>query len=103
MIWYNQSPCNVFVCSLISGKASKRVNKYAEAFTTDFGWEQAYPMKKESDMHEPLLLIFQRMGVPDNMIVDGSEEQVLGNFQKCRIQQTQLHSPWQNAADGSIR
>ena len=63
---------------LISGTVSKRGNKYAEIFATDFGWARAYPMKRKGEAHEALSLLFQRTGVPDNLIVDGSKEQVQG-------------------------
>ena len=62
----------------------------------------------KSDAHEALYLIFQLTGVPDKMIVDWSKEQILGNFQnKCsdaglRMKQTEPHSPWNNATEGSI-
>ena len=61
---------------------SKKGGKYAEVFATDFGWEWSYPMKKKIDTHKALPLLFQCMGVPGKIIVDGSKEQVLGNFQK---------------------
>ena len=73
MLWYNQLPCNFFTDTLISGMASKRGNKYAEVFATDFGWAQAYPIKKKSDTHEALYLLLQCMGVPDKMIIYGSK------------------------------
>ena len=68
--------------TLISGTVSMRGNKYAEIFATDFGWASAYPMKRKSEAHEALSLLFQRTGVPDNLIVDGSKEQVQGDFKK---------------------
>ena len=37
MMRYNQLPCNVFSDTLISGRVSKRGNKYAEVFATAFG------------------------------------------------------------------
>ena len=58
----------------------KKGGKSAEVFATGFGWAQAYPMKKKSDAHEALSLIFQPKVVTDKMFVDGSKEQVLGNF-----------------------
>ena len=66
---------------------------------TDFGWERSYPMKKKSDAHEALSLLFQQMGVPDKIIVGGSKEQVLVNFQRkylesgCRLKGTEMYSP----------
>ena len=64
--------------------------------------------ERKSDAHEALYLLFQRTGVPDKMIVDGSKEQVLDSFRKkcteagCRLKQTKLHSPLKNAAEGSV-
>ena len=42
-------------------------------------------MKKKSEAHETLSLMFKRDGVPPRMIVDNSKEQSLGEFRrKCR-------------------
>eukprot|EP00804_Cyclotella_cryptica_P003089 CCRYP_006074-RA/>CCRYP_006074-RA protein AED:0.29 eAED:0.04 QI:0/0/0/0.75/0.33/0.5/4/0/1079 len=63
----------------------------------------------KSDAHEALSLLFQRDGVPPACIVDGSLEQVKGEFRRklkeasCRLKQTEPYSPWQNAAEGNIR
>ena len=87
---------------MISGTVSKRGGKYAGVFATDFGWARAYPIKKKRDAHEALSTLFQRTGVPDKMIVDGSKEHVLGKSQNkclevgCQLKQTEPSSPWQN-------
>ena len=66
-------------------------------------------MKNKSDAHEGLSLLAQRDGVPPAIIMDGSKEQTMGEFRRkaremgCRIKQTEPYSPWQNAAEGSIR
>ena len=66
-------------------------------------------MKTKGDAHEGLSLMAQRDGVPPTLIMDGSKEQTLGLFRKkarlmgCRIKQTEPYSPWQNAAEGTIR
>jgi hypothetical protein len=39
-------------------------------------------MKKKSDVHEALLLVFKRDGVPLRMVVDNSKEYTLGKFAK---------------------
>ena len=52
-------------------------------------------MKKKSDAHNALSLIFQRMGVPDKMIVDGSKGQVLSNLQK-KIPEAGCQEPARN-------
>ena len=66
-------------------------------------------MKRKGEVHEALSLFFQRTGVPDRLVVDGSTEQVQGPFKRkcleagCHLKQTEPYSPWQNAAEGSIR
>ena len=66
-------------------------------------------MQKKSDAHEELSHLFVNNGVPRAIIMDGSKEQMMGDFRKkaqqadCHIRQTEPHSPWQNAAEGAIR
>ena len=87
----------------------KRGKKYAEVFATDFSWAQAYPMKMKSDAHEALSMWYQRTGVLDKMITDGSKLQILGNFQnkcleaRCWLKKMEPHSPWKNSVERSIQ
>jgi hypothetical protein len=66
-------------------------------------------MRKKSQAHEGLSLMFQREGVPNTHIMDNAKEQLLGEFRrKCRevgarVKQTEPHSPWSNAAKVAIR
>ena len=66
-------------------------------------------MKKKADAHEGLSLLFARDDVPLTLIMDGSKEQTMGMFRKkaseaaCHVKQTEPYSPWQNAAERSIR
>jgi transposase len=66
-------------------------------------------MRKKSEAHEGLSLLFQREGVPNTLIMDKSKEQLLGNFRrKCReagarVKQTEPYSPWLNSAESAIR
>ncbi len=102
---YRRLPHPVFGDTLIAGTTSLQGNKYAEVFATSFGWSRAFPMQHKSDAHEALSLLFQRDGVPPACIVDGSLEQVKGEFRRklkeasCRLKQTEPYSPWQNAAE----
>jgi hypothetical protein len=57
---------------------SRQNNKAAQIFCTDFGFVRAFLMKKESEAHEALYLIFQRDGIPNFMVMDGSKAQVEG-------------------------
>ena len=66
-------------------------------------------MRKKSEAHEGLSLLFQREGVPNTLIMDNSKEQLLGNFRKkcreagARVKQTEPYSPWSNSAEAAIR
>ena len=66
----------MFGYTLITGTTSKRRNKYAQLFATNFGWTREFLMKSNSKYHEALYLIVQRDGVPPRIIVDLSKEQV---------------------------
>jgi hypothetical protein len=82
---------------------------YTQVYATGFHWSRAHPMKKKSNAHTSLSLVFQRDGVPPKIIMVGSKEQTMGRFCKkcqdadCHIKQTELYSPWQNAAESAIR
>ena len=66
-------------------------------------------MKKKPEAHEALSLVFSRDGVPPRMVIDGSKEQMLGDFSKkcrqadCHVVTTEPYSPWMQAAEGSIK
>ena len=60
----------MFGYTLIVCTISKLRGKYAELFVTNFGCTHAFPMKRKSEDHEDLSLMFQRYGVPPQMIVD---------------------------------
>ncbi len=70
---------------MFASTQSRRGNKCAQIFSSDFGWSCAYPMKTKGEAHEALSLMFQREGVPPLMVMDGLKEQTLGKFrQKLR-------------------
>ena len=106
---YRRLPIDCFTDTLISNTKSQRLNEYAQIFATPDGWCRAYPMRKKSEAHEGLSLMFQREGVPNTLIMDGAKEQLLGKFRKkcrdagARIKQTEPYSPWSNAAESAIR
>ena len=66
-------------------------------------------MRKKSQAHEGLSLLFSRDGMPASIIVDGAREQTHGEFKKkarqadCHVRTTEPYTPWSNAAEGSIR
>ena len=106
---YKRLRHDCFTDTMMAKTKSRRGEVYTQVYATGFHWSRAYPMKKKSDAHETLSLVFQRDGVPPRMIMDGSKEQTQGRFKKkcqdadCRIKQTEPYSPWQNAAESAIR
>ena len=66
-------------------------------------------MKTKGDAHEDFLLLFQRTGVPDQLIMDGFKEQVLILFKNncseagCILKQIEPYYSQQNATEGTIR
>ena len=79
---YRRIRAYVFTDTLESVVPSKRGNKYAQVFATQFGWTRVFPMAKRSDAHEGLSLMFARDGVPTSLIMDNSKEQTLGEFHR---------------------
>ena len=65
---------DVFGDTLLDGTKSKRGNKYAEVFVTNFGCLCAFPTAKNGYAHEDISLLFHRDGVPPKMIVEGLKE-----------------------------
>jgi hypothetical protein len=106
---YRRISTDVFTDTMESSVVSKRGNQYAQVFATPFGWTRVYPMKKKSDAHDGLSLMFARDGVPTCLIMDNSKEQTLGAFRKkareadCWIKQTEAYSPWSNYTELAIR
>jgi hypothetical protein len=96
---------DVFTDTMFAGTTSKRGNTAAQVFATSFGWSRAYPLKSKKCAHEALSDFLKTEGIPPNVIMDGSKEQLLGNFKRklrevgTHPRQTEPYSPWQNAAE----
>jgi len=101
-------PIESFTETLITKTKLRGKNKYAQVFCTGERWTHAFPMRMKSQAHEALSLLHKGDGVPNIMVMDGAREQVHGDFcTKNRevgthVKQTELHSPWMNAAEGAI-
>ena len=87
----------------------RRLELYAQVFCEPNGWTRAFPMAHKSDAHEALSLLFAWDGVPASMVMDNAGEQVDGEFKRkcrqagCHVRRTEPHTPFSNAAEGSIR
>jgi hypothetical protein len=73
---YRRLPVTMFTDTMYSTILSRQDNKAAQIFCTDFDFVGSFPMKKESEAHEALSLLFHRDGVPNMMVMDGSKAQV---------------------------
>ena len=59
----------IFSDMMFASTVSRRGNKCAQVYATDFGWTRAFQMASRSEAHEILLLLFVRDGVPPTCIV----------------------------------
>jgi hypothetical protein len=96
----------MFTDTMYSTITSRQHNKEAQICCTDFGFVREFPMKKESEAHEALSLLFHRYVVLNVMVVDGAKAQVEGQFRRklcdvgCHIKQTETHTPSSNMGVG---
>jgi hypothetical protein len=77
---YRRLSDTMFTDTMYSTIPSRQNNKAAQICCTDFGFVREFPMKKESEAHEALSLLFHRDGVPNVMVMDGAKAQVEGGF-----------------------
>jgi hypothetical protein len=54
-----------------------RQNKYAQVFSTRFGWTRVFPIRKKAEAHHELSLLAQRDGIPPVVVIDGPKEQTM--------------------------
>jgi hypothetical protein len=105
---YRRLPVTTFTNTMYSTIPSRQQNKSAQIWCTDFGFVRSFPMKKESESHEALSLLFHRDGVPNVMVMDGAKAQIEGQFRKklrdagCHIKQTEPHTKSSNMGEGGV-
>ena len=99
-------PHPIFNDTLLAGTMSQRGHNFAQVFATSYGWSRTIPMTKKSDTPFAIDSLFRHEGVPPEMIMDGSKEQILGDFSRklrdagCHRKQIEPHSPWMNLCEG---
>jgi hypothetical protein len=99
----------IFTDKMFSIILSRQQNKSAQICCTDFCFVRAFPMKKESEAHDALSLLFHRVGLPKMMVIYGTKEQVEGQFRiklhdaGCHIKQTEPHAQSSNMGEGGVR
>ena len=72
-IRYNRLHHSVFTSTMQAGTVFRRGNRYAQVYSTKFGWSRLHPMKRKGDAHETMFLFFMRDGMPPKMVMDGSK------------------------------
>jgi hypothetical protein len=75
-------PVTMYTDKMFSTILSRQDKKAAQIFCTGFVFVRAFPMKKEKEAHEALSLLFHRYGVPNDMVMDGTNAQVEGEFRR---------------------
>ena len=81
----------------------------ASIFTDGKGFDHVYPWKSKKQHPEGLMSLIHNVGIPQTMVSDGARELFLGksreicNEYRIKMEKTVPYSPWQNAAEASIR
>ena len=79
------------------------------SLSRQFSWSHLFPMKRKSEVHEVLFLLFQQDGVPLAVICDSAKEMILGEFNQkfkealCHLKRMEHFTPWSNAAKRDIK
>ena len=118
MRWLRTNDWNLHYCCLahpafsvmmFASTMSRRGNRCAQVYATDFGWTRAFSMASRSEAHETLLLLFVRNGVPPTCICNNAKEIIHGKFSQklkdaaCHLKRLEPYTPWSNAAEREIK
>ncbi len=82
MLCYKGLPHTTFTDTLFAGTPSRSGNKFAQAYSTSFGWARAHPITRKGEAHETLSLLFHCDNVPSTFVFDGSNKQCKGDFKE---------------------
>ncbi len=80
----------MFTDTLVVGTRSNWGNKYSQVFAAPFGWTRAFLMRRKGNAREALSLLFHHDGVLPAMVIDGSKEQMLGDF-RWKLKEADCH------------
>ena len=73
---------NLYSDTLFVSIVSRKGNKCAQIFATDFGWSCLFQMKLKSKALEALSLLFQQDGVMPAAIYNNAKETIQGEFNR---------------------
>ena len=94
---------------MFDSTVSRRCNRCAQVYATDFGWARAFSIPSRSEAHETLSLLFARDGVQPACIGNNSKEMVQGKIHQklkdavCYLKQLESYTPWSNAAERELK
>ena len=90
----------VFLDTMFASAVSRRCNRCAQVYTTDFGWARAFLMASRNEAHETLSLLFARDGVPQLVYVTTQKNDTRYVSSKahrcCNLKQLEPYTPWSN-------
>ena len=88
---------------------SRRGNKCAQIFATNFGLSCSFFRKLKSEAHQALSILFQQYGVPLAIVCDNAKEMVIGKFDRthkeasCHLKHMGPFTSWSKAAKREIK
>ena len=94
--------------TLFVTRVSRGANTYAQTLATDFDLSCSCSIKLKSEACVALFFRFNLDGVSPAIICDNAKEMILREFNgklkkaSCHLRQTELISPWLNAAESNI-
>ena len=65
---------------MLASTVSRRSNRCACVYATDYGWARAFPMASRYEAHKILSLLFARDDVPPICICDNAKEMIQGKL-----------------------
>ena len=98
-----------FTDGFFSQVATNSLHIGGSIYTNGMGYDRVYTWKSKGDHAETVMDFIHEVGVPQILVSDGALEETKGRARetcrKYRIKQevTVPYSPWQNAAEASIR
>ena len=99
----------IFSDVMFASTVSRRGNRCAQAYPTDFGWAIAFPMASRNEAHETLTLLVAGNGILSACICEYAKEMIKGKFYQkfkdaaCQLKQLEPCTQWPNAAERQIK
>ena len=88
----------VFSDMMFVSAVSRKGNRCAQVYATDFGWASAFPMVSRSEAHEPYHCCL--LGIKSHQLVYVVQEKFYQSLKDaaCYLKQLEPYTPWSNAA-----